>query len=701
MPNGAEENKNLALYTEAMREAAAAHGIRFVDAYSLTETIYKNKESSATQDGFLLNSEGYAALAEPLATAIFGPVQNLDRSAKDKIKAAVAEKNFLWIEDFKIPNGVHVYGRRYNPYGPENYPHELKKVREMTAIRDEYILATAAGKDFDLGARDAKTYKLPPVKTNYKVSKKNGTTEYLKGTESKTKINVPEGYKVELFADENRFPDLANPVQMSFDNKGRLWVATMQSYPHYRIGDPRPQDKLLIFEDTDNDGKADKQITWANDLHIPIGFEIAHDGVYVSQGANLVFLQDTDGDDSYDKKTVIMSGFDDHDTHHAISAFCADPSGAIHMAEGVFLHSNIETAYGPIRGSNGGFFRYQPQQKKLIRHAQFSIPNPWGIAFDDYGQEFFLHTSGPSFAWTVPGTARPLYGVNVKSPDLLTSNQVRPTSGLEFVSSRHFPDEVQGDVLINNNIGFLGAKQHKVMDDGAGFTTEFRQDLFRSDDLNFRPTDLEFAPDGSLYFVDWHNALIGHMQHNARDPMRDHEHGRIYRITYPSRPLVTPAKIDGASTEELLELLKLPEYRTRYRAKRELRGHDATKVHEAVKVFVKALTPDQERIALEALWVTWGANRLDEDLLSKLLSSGDHRIRAAAANVLRFNTSKIANADALLKKVAKDPHGRVRVNAVVAASWMDKSKGKDLLELAKQSETPDSFEQTYEVFEKG
>src|SRR6185295_10255298 len=103
-------------------------------------------------------------------------------------------------------------------------------------------------------------------------------------------------------------------------------------------------------------------------------------------------------------------------------------------------------------------------------------------------------------------------------------------------------------------------------------------DLLQSSDLNFRPVDLEFAPDGSLYVADWHNVLIGHMQHNARDPLRDHMHGRIYRITYPSRPLVVPAKIAGATIDELLENLKLPEYRTRYRTRREIRAHPAGEV---------------------------------------------------------------------------------------------------------------------------
>ena len=188
------------------------------------------------------------------------------------------------------------------------------------------------------------------------------------------------------------------------------------------------------------------------------------------------------------------------------------------------------------------------------------IPNPWGIAFDDWGQNFFAETSGPDVRWMMPGSIQPRYGEGThKGPNLIEdAHRVRPTSGLEFVSSRHFPEEVQGDLLINNTIGFLGMKMHKMMEDGTGYDSEHRVDLIRSDDRNFRPVDMEFAPDGSLYFVDWHNILVGHMQHNARDPLRDHVHGRIYRITYPSRPLVTPPKIEGESIETLLDNLKLP-----------------------------------------------------------------------------------------------------------------------------------------------
>jgi len=256
--------KNLKLYTEAAREVANANGALFVDAFTPTQ----GWGADVTVDGALFNEAGYEKLAPVLADALFGG-SVVDPGKRSAVHAAVVEKNFTWLNDFKMPNGVHVFGRRYNPYGPGNYPFEIKKTRQMTANRDQAIRAAATGRSFDLAAADAETIDLPPVKTNYRPSGKNGTVDYLPGEVAETKIEMAEVYEIGLFASEKTFPDLKNPVQIAFDNKGRLWVATMESYPHYRIGDPRPKDKLLILEDTNKDGVADKQTVFADDLHIP------------------------------------------------------------------------------------------------------------------------------------------------------------------------------------------------------------------------------------------------------------------------------------------------------------------------------------------------------------------------------------------------------------------------------------------------
>jgi mono/diheme cytochrome c family protein/glucose/arabinose dehydrogenase len=681
LPDGVKENENLALYTRAMAEVAAARKVEFIDLFDATAKLYPTLDQPFTRNGFLPSDEGYKKLGPVLVDQVFGKAPRPASAQAAKVVEAVRDKDWYWFNDYRMLNGVHVDGRRYNPFGPQNYPQETAKMRALTEIRDRAVWAAANGKSFDLKTADHATPPLPEVQTNYQP----GKAEYKYGKDAEATLAVPEGYKVQLFASEKEFPNLANPMQMSFDNKGRLWVATMPTYPHFRPGDPKPDDKILIYEDTNGDGKADREIVFADKLHLPIGIEFAPEGVYVSQEPHLVLLKDTNGDDRADSREVVLTGFCTHDTHHAISAYCADPSGGILMGEGVFLHSNVETPYGPVRGVDGGFYRFSPQRTQLERTAQLSIPNPWGIAFDDWGQDFFLHTSGTAINWMLPGSLKTPYGVkNPGSPNLAPQgNEVRPTSGMEFVSSRHFPDEVQGDMLLGNAIGFLGIKQHQIVDDGTGYKTTFRHDLLKSSDGNFRPVDLEFAPDGSLYVIDWHNVLIGHMQHNARDPLRDHVHGRIYRITYPSRPLVTPARIAGAPLATLLENLKLPEYRSRYRTRREIRSHPADKVAPALQQWVAKLDPKDPRYEhhrLEALWTSWAINRVDSTLLVQLLDSPDHRVRAAAVRVLRYNFRSFPEHAALLTKAAGDEHGRVRLEAAVAATWLDNAAARKVVE---------------------
>ena len=675
LPSGAKENSNLILYAAAIETVAKKRGLAFIDLFTPLKTAYGKAKEPLTTGGFVPTDEGYKLVAEILATGLYGHQSRMSKADPQLVHAAVQQKDWFWNNDYNLLNGVHTHGQRYNPFGPQNYPDEVKKTREMAALRDGLIRDVAAGKKKDLVVDDSKTHPLPPVPTNYQPSVKNGSEKYLYGEDAVKSLTVPEGYKVELFASEKEFPNLANPMQLSFDDKGRLWVAVMPTYPHYRPGDALPNDKILIYEDTNGDGKADKETVFADKLHLPIGFEFAPEGVYVSQEPNLVLLRDTNGDDKADRMEIILGGFDTHDTHHAISAYTADPSGAFMMCEGVFLHSNVETPYGPVRCVDGGFFRYSPQRGQLERTIQMAIPNPWGFVFDKWGQDFLLHTSGTTMNWALPVSVKPTFGSKTPSaPDLVPEgHKVRPTSGLEVVSSRHFPDDVQGDLIYCNAIGFLGIKQVKIEDDGTGWKTAHRQDLLKSSDGNFRPVDLEFAPDGSLYVIDWHNVLIGHMQHNARDPLRDHVHGRIYRITYPSRPLIKPVKVDGASVTALLDNLKEPELRTRYRTRRELRSHPASEVLPAVKSWVAALKKDDanyEHHVLEALWTTWGLNAVDETLLRQMLAAKDFHARAAAVRVLRYNTHVIGDHVALLEKAASDEHGRVRLEAIVAASWL-------------------------------
>jgi mono/diheme cytochrome c family protein/glucose/arabinose dehydrogenase len=673
LPKGEEENRRLQAYARAVLEVAREKGVGAIDLFGPTREWFAAGGPKLTINGCHLSDAGYARLAPYLLDRMYGPGAITSTVEPRTLRAAVEDKDWFWFNDYRMLNGVHVYGQRYKPFGNVNYPEEIEKMRQMTRLRDVRIWDMAGGKVTASATLppvpDHQTRALTPIETNFKKP-----IEYLGREKALERFTMREGYKIEMFASESEFPDLKSPVQMSFDNRGRLWVSVIPSYPHYKPGDERPNDKILIFEDTDGDGRADKQTVFADHLNLPIGFEIAPEGVYVSQEPHLCLLIDEDKDDRADRMEILLTGFDTHDTHHAISAYAADASGSFYLLEGRFLHSQVETPYGPERMTDGGAWRFDPKRYRLERYSQSDYNNPWGMAFDEWDQGYISDASSGQNWWGLPVSAKIPHGLEIPKVGEFAPKRARPTSGSEFVSSRHFPDDVQGNFMICNSIGFLGTSLHKVWEDGSGFDGKHIGDLVSSTDPNFRPVDLETAPDGSLYFVDWHNALIGHMQHNARDPNRDRDHGRIYRITYPSRPLVKPARIAGAPLEELFENLKLPEYRSRYRTRRELRGRPAAEVIPAVKRWAASLDrqdPNYEHHLCEALWVTWGYNAVDRGLLELCLHARAHQARAAAVHVLRYAHRQVADSLSMFLRAANDPHGRVRLEAIVAASWMD------------------------------
>ena len=159
-------------------------------------------------------------------------------------------------------------------------------------------------------------------------------------------------------------------------------------------------------------------------------------------------------------------------------------------------------------------------------------PNPHGDVFDQWGFQFANDGTSGTGSYVNIGK-----GIGNKQ---WFKKRVRPVAATGILSSSHFPDANQGNFLICNCIGFLGVLQHEVSYNGADITATEIEPILVSSDPNFRPTDVEIGGDGAIYVSDWANTLIGHMQHNMRDPNRDNQHGRIYRVTYKGRPLVEP-----------------------------------------------------------------------------------------------------------------------------------------------------------------
>jgi hypothetical protein len=350
----------------------------------------------------------------------------------------------------------------------------------------------------------------------------------------------------------------------------------------------------------------------------------------------------------------------------------------LHWQEGIFHFSQVETPYGPTRAHDAGIFRFEPRTAKLDIFANYPFNNPWSHYIDRWGQHFVADASEGAnyFATAFSGqTDYPNKHGHLK--DFLTK-QWRPTAGCELVSSRHFPDDAQGNYLLNNCIGFQGVLQYRMHEEGSGFAAEPLEPLLQSSDRNFRPVDIEFGPEGALYLVDWFNPLIGHMQHSLRDPKRDTNHGRIWRIIYTKRPLLPPAKIAGQSNAELLNLLKTYEDRTRYRARIELHSRDTDEVIAATCTWLAALDkadPDYWHQRLEGLWMFQAHDVVDQEMLKQLLRCDEPRARAAATRVLCYWRDRVEDPLGLLKIQAGDEHPRVRLEAIRAASFF---RGADI-----------------------
>lgn len=676
--DGRAHNKQLAACTQVLRNVARETGVGFADVF--TPTMERMQDPVAwTINGIHLNDYGHQQFAVLLDHALFG-THDVPRVTPDLLHE-IAEKNFQWWHRYRAVNGFYIYGDRSRlSFAPDkSFTNSTVMEREraildtMIANRDRRIWAVAQGKAVPERINDGNTSEFIQVTTNFNLEQrgKTGQLSYLSPQHAVEQFELADGYRIECFASEVEFPELANPVQFAFDARGRLWVVCMPSYPQYKPKQ-RVNDKVIILEDSDGDGRADRSTIFADGLHVPTGIELGDGGAYVAQQPDLLFLQDTDGDDRADVRVRRLRGFDSADSHHAISAFTWGPGGALYFQEGTFHHSQVETPYGPVRVKDAGVFRYDCKREKLDVFVSYRFNNPWGHAFDRWGQNFVADASDGANYFGTAFSGHTSYDRKHARMEQFIEKRFRPTAGCEFVSSRHFPDDAQGNLLLNNCIGEQGVYQYVMQDSESGFVAHEVEPIMRSKDRNFRPVDVQFGPDGALYVCDWQNALVGHMQHSIRDPSRDQTHGRIWRITCPARPLVEPAKIDNQPVTELVPLLAAYEDRTRYRVRRELRLHASDDVVLAVNEWLRQLDPQDSSFAhcqLEALWVHQQHNRVDRALLEQVLRSPEPRARAAATRVLCYWRDQLQGPLSLLAQSATDVHPRVRIEAVRACSF--------------------------------
>jgi glucose/arabinose dehydrogenase/azurin len=704
-PNPEEHNKNLHLYTMAMQQIAKKKGILFIDLFTPSLARMKNDSvKPLTINGIHLTEKGYGEAARWMADGLgFGKksteVNFASLNAK-RLREVIKMKDDHFFYRWRAVNGEYIYGRRREPFGVLSFPPELKKLTQMTSELDAVIWQLAKGSGetgykkalgiIDERGKPSRLSHVPDVVMTGRQGAAHSMDEH-QGHQPKVwpatteQFTLPPGFEINLFASEKNFP-VEKPVAMNFDAKGRLWVATMPTYPQYFPGIP-VHDRIVILEDTNGDGVADKHTVFADNLYLPLGFEFYDGGIIVSQEPDLMFLKDTDGDDKADVREIMLTGFGSEDSHHATHAFTFGQDGALYFNEGTFLNTQVETPYGPVRSYNGATYRFEPRTGKLAHYISYPYYNPWGSVFDKWGTHLIGDASDGSNYFAPPMTGKSDYPDKHPRINMFTSTRVRPTAGIEIISSRQFPDEVQGNFLVNNNIGFQGTKQHEIIVSGSGITSKEVVPMLQSADPNFRPIDLKFGPDGALYVVDWYNPLVSHGENPPRDPMRDKLHGRIWRISYKDKPLLPRTDLSARSVPQLLENLKVYEDRFRYRSRARLREMPAEIVIPQLEQWTKRLDKNDslyEHQLLEALWLYQDFARPEPDLLRTLLRARDYRARTAAVKVLLHWRDNLPDALELMRQAVNDDAARVRLESIVALShFKDKSAVTTALDIFK------------------
>ena len=732
-------NVQIKAYSEAMKRVAEAEQVGFVDVFTALESQLSARYFD--DNAIHLNDAGYTAFAAALYQ---GLLQETPPEVNPSVRAMVEEKDQQFFRRYRPLNGYYITGGRKEPYGVVNFPGELKKLDGMVEVRDQSIhdlvqgeMNSKAANAFtakltrswspepdepgqmvsgaSLFADDANTEPLPAITGDRPIN------EWLSAADELRAFKIDPRFEVNCFVSEEDFPDFVKPISLRWDARGRLWVSTSVTYPQVVPGQ-EPEDKILILEDTNRDGRADSCKVWADHLQIPLSFELdGKGGVYCSEQPNLIYLQDTDGDDRADVKKVLLSGFGTEDSHHALHDFAWTPDGALIFRESIFHHSQVETPYGPVRARDSSFFRYDTHTHRLQAFGSYMSTNPWGLTFDDWG---FHVGSHPIFAEAV-------HALNPAYPDQhVPAGAYFPaysgTCGHEFLHNAHWGKEFNNHFAKARYKPTNEIELHEWVEKDTHFEEKKVGQLLQSTNLSFIPVDVRCGPDGALYVADWYNPVKGHMQYSLRDTRRDKKSGRIWRITKKGSPLQEPVKIAGEPVEKLLELLKSDDARTRYLVRAELREREANEVLDGLNFILKELRSNptlsidepfrfklemllcwdpsklrrQSMVSLDDAMMQWiregksrdeirelarlqfsssssGARVPQSTLLVNLRKAMEPRVRAAGVRqfpslVIGGKTPPVLNS--YMIEAANDPSGLVRLEAAIAASYIGTSE---------------------------
>ena len=580
-----------------------------------------------------------------------------DAEGWERLRELVVRKNSFYRAELRPLNKTYVSLFRRHEMGHLSY--EVDDLARLVAEHEALIAQARAPKERLYELVRTPDWEAPRDYPDHEVPQEIPDPSL---GEELASLTAPDDVDVALFAAD---PMIANPINLNWDGRGRAWVASSTTYPHLKPGD-RPNDRIVILEDVDQDGTADRSTVFADGLLVPHSVIPVPGGAYVCSTTELLFLADHDGDDRADERRVVFSGFGNADVHHMIHGLRWSPWGDLFFTQSIYINSFIETPHGRRRLNGSGIWRFRPETEALDVFARGMV-NPWGHAFDDWGQSFATDGAGgagPHYVY--PGAAfQSAVGADRILPGLIPGKP--KNAGAEFLSGRRIPQRWAGK-LASNDFRANRTVLYELREEGSGYAAEEVETILHSSHRSFRPVDLKMGPDGALYVVDWYNPIIDHGEVDFYHPSRDRRHGRIWRLAARDAQHAATPQIAGASLSALAAMLDAPEQWTRIQANRELARRDRRSVLAALQAWVDQAADDAsaDRRNLQVLWLSAALGNPSPQALAAGLASKDHRARAAAVRMVGRWSGVVEDALDLLARAVADEHPRVRLEAVHA-----------------------------------
>ena len=575
---------------------------------------------------------------------------------KSTMDAVVLENSHLQLDADAPPTVVPPSGTPVEEWG------ELFRTKLLAAAGEKRVANWQAV----LAQREAEQREPNPNVANYEKRATAVTYQHpfsVKGSVERTQ--VPVDCHLELFAGE---PEIAKPIAMAWDERGRLWVCETRDYPHGVRSSGEGNDSIKICEDTDGDGRADKFTIFADHLNLPTSLVFARGGVIVAQSPRFLFLKDTDGDDKADVREVVIEGWGIGDTHAQANNL---HRGFDNWLYGCVGYSGFEGDVGGVHRQFGmGTYRFKSDGSALEFLHQFSN-NSWGQSVNAAGDDFGGTANGaPIFYGGIPATAYPagMKGMTAKKINLedkahpITSNYRQvdvfggytAAAGSAFIYSSNLPPRFQGKAMVCEPTMKLISLMD-VVPRGAGYVARDSFNLLASSDEWMSPVFSEVGPDGAVWIADWQNFII---QHNPtpsvarggyeaktgpggahENPLRDHERGRIYRLVWNHATHTTVRLLRGADGPTLVKALNSDNLFWRQTAQRLLVEGKVTSAVDALRTSVA--DPQSGPAAVHALWSLQGLGQLDGATHRLALLSRSPDLRRNAVRALGSDTNAL------------------------------------------------------------